>query len=110
MKIKEQLFSTDTVTINYAEGPASGPPLVLLHGGSGRWQAFESIMPELAQDWRLYAPDLRGHGKSGRAAGRYRLQDYTDDMIAFFGQRVMEPAVVFGHSLGGMVALLLAAQ
>jgi pimeloyl-ACP methyl ester carboxylesterase len=110
IEIKDQLFDTGAVTINYVEGPASGPPLVLLHGGSGRWQQFESIMPELAQDWRLYAPDLRGHGQSGRAAGRYRLQDYTDDMIAFFRQRLTEPAVVIGYSLGGMVALLLAAQ
>jgi pimeloyl-ACP methyl ester carboxylesterase len=68
------------------------------------------MMPELAQEWRLYAPDLRGHGQSGRAAGRYRLRDYTADMIAFLRQRVAEPAVIIGHSLGGIVALLLAAQ
>jgi pimeloyl-ACP methyl ester carboxylesterase len=110
MELKEQLFNTGEVTINYAEGPASGPPLVLLHGGSARWQAFDSIIPDLARDWHLYAPDLRGHGQSGRTSGRYRLQDYTDDMIAFLRQRLTEPAIVIGHSLGGMVALLAAAQ
>jgi pimeloyl-ACP methyl ester carboxylesterase len=43
-------------------------------------------------------------------AGAYRLQDYADDIIAFLRQQVFEPAVIFGHSLGGMVALLVAAQ
>ena len=43
-------------------------------------------------------------------ADGYCLQDYADDTIAFLQQQVSEPAVVFGHSLGGMVALLVAAQ
>ena len=67
-------------------------------------------MPDLAADWHLYAPDFRGHGKSGRVPGAYRLQDYADDMIALLRHKVSEPAVIFGHSLGGMVALLVAAQ
>ena len=110
LEIKENSFNTGVVTINYAEGPASGSPFVLLHGGSARWQNSESIMPDLATGWHLYAPEFRGHGKSGRVAGAYRLQDYADDIIAFLRQQVSEPAVIFGHSLGGMVALLVAAQ
>jgi pimeloyl-ACP methyl ester carboxylesterase len=55
-------------------------------------------------------PDFRGHGKSGWVPGSYRLQDYADDIIAFLRQRLPEPAYIFGHSLGGMVALLVAAQ
>jgi pimeloyl-ACP methyl ester carboxylesterase len=110
IEIKEHSFNTGVVTLNYAEGPVSGPPLVLLHGGSARWQAFETIIPDLAADWHLYAPDFRGHGQSGRVASGYRLQDYADDTIAFLRQQVSEPACIVGHSLGGMVALLVAAQ
>jgi len=55
-------------------------------------------------------PDLRGHGKSERTSGRYRLQDYANDTIAFLQQKIAEPALVVGHSLGGMIALLVAAQ
>ena len=108
--IREETFDTGTVTLNYAEIPSGGGPLVLLHGGSARWQAFESILPDLAAHWHIYAPDFRGHGRSDWTAGSYRLQDYTDDVIAFCRQVVTEPACLFGHSLGGMVALLVAAQ
>jgi pimeloyl-ACP methyl ester carboxylesterase len=110
IEIKEHAFNTDVVILNFAEGPPSGPPMALLHGGSARWQSFEPIIPDLATSWHLFAPDLRGHGKSGRAPGRYRLQDYADDVNALLEQQVSEPAILFGHSLGGMIALLVAAQ
>lgn len=108
--LTEHRFDTGNVVLNYVEGPPSGPPLVLLHGGSARWQSFESIMPDLAKHWHLFAPDLRGHGLSGWVPGRYRLQDYVDDILAFLRAVVVEPAALVGHSLGGGAALLTAAQ
>ncbi len=110
MDIKESTFDTGVVILNYVEVASSGTSLVLLHGGSARWQSFESILSDLAAIWRIYAPDLRGHGKSGWVSGSYRLQDYTDDTIAFLRHHVHEPAYLFGHSLGGIVALMVAAQ
>jgi pimeloyl-ACP methyl ester carboxylesterase len=110
MKIQEQSFDTGVVTLNYAEGLATGSPLVLLHGGNARWQSFDAVLPELGEKWHLYVPDLRGQGKSGRVPGRYRLQDYTDDTISFLQKCVGKPAHVFGASLGGIIALMVAAQ
>ncbi len=108
--LTERPFETGTITLNVAEGPASGPPIVLIHGGSGRWQGWESIVPDLLPNWQIFAPDLRGHGRSGHAPGRYALNDYVGDILALLRQRVREPAVIFGHSLGGIVALMVAAQ
>jgi pimeloyl-ACP methyl ester carboxylesterase len=107
--LTEARFSTGEITLNYAEGPDAGPALVLLHGGSARWQYFEPILPDLTARWHVYAPDLRGHGKSGRRAGRYAVRDYADDIGAFL-RGVSGPASLFGHSLGGMVALMAADQ
>ena len=109
MDIKEHTFNTGAVTINFAEIPSAGIPLVLLHGGNARWQAFGSILAEFV-NWHIYAPDFRGHGKSGWAPRRYRLQDYKDDIIAFLRETVRQPAYLFGHSLGGIVALMVASQ
>jgi pimeloyl-ACP methyl ester carboxylesterase len=106
----EQPFDAGTVVLNLAEGPAAGLPLILLHGGSGRWQSWETIMPSLIPSWHVLAPDLRGHGKSGWATGRYRLDDYADDIAALILRRAQQPAVLFGHSLGGIIALMVAAR
>ena len=108
--LTEHCFHTGVVTLNYAEGAASGHPLVLLHGGSARWQSALPLIPELSQHWHVYAPDLRGHGQSGRVPGCYRLRDYVADIAAFLEQVVQQPAVLFGHSLGGHIAILVAAR
>ncbi|HET8563759.1 MAG TPA: alpha/beta hydrolase [Candidatus Binatia bacterium] len=110
MEIQEKSFDTGILTLNYAEGLATGSALVLLHGGNARWQFFWEILPNLGEKWHLYVPDLRGQGKSGRVPGRYRLQDYTGDTISFLRNCVREPAHLFGVSLGGIVALMVAAQ
>jgi pimeloyl-ACP methyl ester carboxylesterase len=117
----ERQFETGSVSINYAhfeETPARGHdskgavsyPLVLLHGGSARWQAGQAIIPGLSRYGPVYALDFRGHGKSGRVTGHYTLRDYALDVIAFLERVVQSPAVVFGHSMGGQVALMVAAE
>ena len=63
--LNEKIFKTGTVEINYAEGPPSGPPLVLLHGLPGRWQEFSAVISILSQRFHIYALDGRGQGKSG---------------------------------------------
>jgi pimeloyl-ACP methyl ester carboxylesterase len=108
--LHEDRFDTGEVALNYAEGPDAGLPLVLIHGGASRWQGFLPIISALAADWHVYALDLRGHGRSAWTPHRYRLDDYTADLLAFLDRRVASPAVLVGHSLGGKIALLAAAH
>ena len=58
--LTEKYFDTGDVTIHYVEGPHSGPPLMLLHGISGQWQVFQTIMPSLIIRWQVFALDNRG--------------------------------------------------
>lgn len=106
--ISEQLFDTGQISLNYAEGPAHGPPLVLLHGLGRRWQVFLPLIPALSMRWHIFAPDLRGHGKSSHVAHGYRGTEYAEDVARFLRDRVPGPAVVFGHSLGGMLGMWIA--
>ena len=108
--LREQAFVAGLTELNFAEGPPSGPPLVLLHGGGDRWQFFLPIIPTLAMRWHVYALDLRGHGRSGRVPGRYRPEDYVPDITAFLDRQVTERAVLFGHSLGGWIALMVVVE
>lgn len=104
---REAALDTGKVLLNYAEGPAAGPPLVFLHGGSGRWQLYSAILAELAGNCRVYAPDLRGHGKSGWVPWSYTIREYVEDIGAFL-REVSGPAVLMGHSLGGIIAVATA--
>lgn len=107
--LKEYQFSTDLVTLNYAAIGEGGPPLVLLHGVTSRWQSWLEVVPALAARWRLYALDLRGHGRSGRVPRGYTIPEYADDIIAFLREVIGAPAVLVGHSLGAIITTAVAA-
>lgn len=106
--IGERTFDTGEVSLNYAEGPSNGAPLVLLHGLGRRWQVFLPLIPALSLRWHVFAPDFRGHGKSGRVTRGYHGVEYAEDIARLLRQRVQEPAVLFGHSLGGMIGMWVA--
>jgi pimeloyl-ACP methyl ester carboxylesterase len=108
--LHELEFDAGELVISYAAGPPSGPPFVVLHGGASRWQYGRELLDLLADQWHVFAPDFRGHGRSGRARDAYRLHDYVRDTVAFLAGVVAEPAVVYGHSLGGEVAVMTASQ
>lgn len=105
----EKTFNTGALNLNYAEGAAAGPPVLLLHGLALKWKAFNPIIPELAANRHIYALDQRGRGKSDRA-GSYKIQDQVDDVAAFIQNCIREPVVIFGHSMGGMIGYMIAAQ
>lgn len=109
--LTEHTFAANGLTINYVAGPANGRPLLLLHGLMRRWQYMMPLIDALAADWQVFALDLRGHGLSDRAPGGYRhYQNYVPDVAAFLQTQIAEPAVLFGHSLGGLIALGAAAR
>jgi pimeloyl-ACP methyl ester carboxylesterase len=89
------------------EGLAGGPPIVLLHGLTDDRRSYAPVVDDLAPRYRLFVVDLRGHGESSHA-GRYRAVDYAADVSELLRARISGPAVIVGHSLGGLTAACLA--
>src|SRR5664279_3498661 len=106
----ERTLDIGEIRLNYAEGPVNGKPLVLLHGLGRRWQVFLPIIPALSMRWHIFAPDLRGPGKSSHVANGYQGPRYSGDIAHLLKEGVRAPAVIFGHSLGGMLAMWVAAH
>src|SRR5690242_10246095 len=106
----EKTFNAGSWNIHYAEGPAHGVPLVMLHGATTRWQTFLSVLPFLSVRYHTYALDLRGHGLSGRTPGAYKTVDFPQGIDSFLRDQVGESAVLLGWSLGCEVALQIAAN
>jgi len=103
-------FNTGELDLNFMSGPDGFHPLLLLHGITGRWQDFLPIMPQLVLHHTVFAIDFRGHGESDRATDGYSFAKYAKDIVAFEKSKLDQPAVLIGHSLGGAVAVYIAAN
>jgi pimeloyl-ACP methyl ester carboxylesterase len=90
-------------------GVAGEPPILLLHQSLARSEDWENIFPRFATRYRTIAYDARGHGKSGRA-GDYSIRGFADDLVRVLREVAKEPAVIVGHSLGALTALVVAAE
>lgn len=87
-----------------------GPAVLLLHGwGATADLNFFTAYPALGA-YRVVALDHRGHGRGLRADGPVRLEDCADDAAALLETLGIDRAVIVGYSMGGPVALLLAAR
>jgi len=92
-----------------AGGVAGEPVIVLLHQSLARSEDWENIFPRLATRYRTIAYDARGHGRSGRAP-EYTLRAFADDALRVLREIAKAPAVLIGHSLGAVTALVTAAD
>jgi pimeloyl-ACP methyl ester carboxylesterase len=88
----------------------SGPVIVLVHGLTSTSATWANVLPYLAEQFTVIAPDLLGHGESAKPRGDYSLGAYASgvrDLLIALGH---ERATFVGHSLGGGVAMQLAYQ
>ena len=86
------------------------PPVVLVHGAansSGVWRSWQQALAE--RGWSSHAVDLRGHGDSEGSVDGATMADYADD-VASVVEGLPETPVVAGWSMGGLVAMMLAAR
>jgi pimeloyl-ACP methyl ester carboxylesterase len=89
----------------------SGPPLVLLHGIAADSSIWSAVTPTLARHWRVLAVDLPGFGGSEPVGEGFVLDEVADAILAGIREAgVEEPFALVGHSLGGAVAITLAAR
>ncbi len=91
----------------------SGPPLLLLHGYPQTHVMWHEIAPDLAQDFTVIAPDLRGYGDSAKPLGdddhlNYSKREMAQDQVEIMAELGYERFSLAGHDRGGRVAHRLA--
>ncbi len=94
----------------YYETHGSGKPMLLLHGGLGTGDMFEPILPALAANHQVIAPDLQGHGRTADIDRPIDIRLMADDIAALIDHLGLERPDVVGYSLGGGVAFMLASR
>lgn len=100
----------DGAVISYGEGPPGGDPLLLIPGQQVSWTDYASVLGALSQDWHVFAVDCFGHGGSAKDPALYPALRQTAALAWFIDTVIGAPAVVAGHSSGGLLAARLSAD
>lgn len=98
------------VTLAYEEAGRGAPAIVFVHGVACHRGFWAHQMEHFSRRQRVVAVDLRGHGASDAPAQRYTIDAFADDVVWMCTELALTRPVVVGHSLGGLVALALAAS
>jgi pimeloyl-ACP methyl ester carboxylesterase len=92
----------------YYEVMGGGEPLVLLHGGAASSASWADDVLIFSQQFRVFALDLRGHGRTVNPVGELSYRAMAEDILAFCGALGLTQPFLCGHSDGGNIALELA--
>jgi len=107
---KRNVALPNGVRLSYVElGDPGGPPVLLLHGYTDSSRVWTILAPQLMR-YRLIVPDQRGHGGSDAPACCYGMSQYADDARLLLDALNVERAAVVGHSMGSLVAQVMAAE
>lgn len=105
----KQFITVNDVRLAYVDFGGKGSSLLALHGHFSCSRTFSDLAEALHQKWHVVALDQRGHGWSDRPED-YSREAYIGDLAAAINDLGLAPAVVLGHSLGGLNAYQLAAR
>jgi 2-succinyl-6-hydroxy-2,4-cyclohexadiene-1-carboxylate synthase len=96
----------------YVSESGSGMPVVLLHGFTGSSENWLHLAERLSRRFRVLVIDLPGHGRTDAPedVARYRFERVADDLIELLERANAGPAHWLGYSMGGRLALYLAAR
>ena len=101
--------NVDGVNLRYIK-VGQGPPLVLLHALRTQLDMFQKVIPTLSRHFEVYAVDYPGHGFSDIPNAEYTPELFIQSVAGFLQQLNVENATVMGESIGGTIALVMAAR
>src|SRR2546421_7580614 len=98
------------LSLYYESAGEGDPALLFVHGWCCDHTAFRPQFDHFARTHAVTALDLRGCGLSDCPESGYDIPDFADDLARFCAAVGIDKPVVVGHSLGGMIAVELAAR
>lgn len=100
--------STDGVTVAVHDLGGDGEPFLISHATGMHGQAYGAMAVPISRHHHVYALDYRGHGDTDAPTnGRFDWNAMADDLEAVIKELTSAPVAVFGHSMGGAVAMIL---
>jgi pimeloyl-ACP methyl ester carboxylesterase/putative sterol carrier protein len=88
----------------FVAGPEDAPPLLLIHGLGATKASWLTVVPQMAQRFRVYVVDLPGFGSSSKPRGRYDAAWFAGHMFSFLDALDIDRIHIGGNSMGGRIA------
>ncbi len=106
--VRHRFVDADGLAVHIAEaGDEDAPPILLLHGFPQHWLMWRGVIEQLAPQFRLIAPDLRGFGWTEAPGNGYDGETFATDQVHLLDALEIESIKVIGHDWGGWTSFLL---
>jgi len=109
VKIYRNIAKLKSIDMFYYDTKSDGPIILCLHGRWGRAETWSDFIQHYGKQYRIIAPDQRGHGLSSKPISKYTAEEMSEDIIELLNFLKIDSVILVGHSMGGRVAGYLAA-
>ena len=104
-------INIDNIDVNYIEeGVNSKYTILLLHGWGAEIETYRTLIDELKQNFKVYAIDFPGFGRTSNPPENYNVEDYAKLTLEFINRLRLENVVLIGHSFGGRVIIKMVSK
>lgn len=109
VKIYRNIAKLKNMDMFYFDTKTEGPTILCLHGRWGRAETWYDFIQHYGKQYRIIAPDQRGHGLSSKPISKYTAEEMAGDAIELLDFLKIDSVILVGHSMGGRVAGYLTA-
>ncbi len=106
----ERVLDLSGIRLRLLDFGGGGSPVLILHGLAGRASEWSEVASDLSRRHKVVALDLRGHGGSDKPPDDLALQSFAADAVGVLEMLELGPLCLLGHSFGGDIALMVAAN
>lgn len=104
VKIYRNIAKLKSIDMFYFDTKTEGSTILCLHGRWGRAETWFDFIQHYGKQYRIIAPDQRGHGLSSKPISKYTAEEMADDIIDLLNFLKIDSVILVGHSMGGRVA------
>ncbi|WBW95906.1 alpha/beta fold hydrolase [Oceanirhabdus sp. W0125-5] len=104
IKIYRDVAKLKSIEMFYFDTKTEGPTILCLHGRWGRAETWYDFIQHYGKQYRVIAPDQRGHGLSSKPISKYTAEEMAEDIIELLKFLNIDSVILVGHSMGGRIA------
>lgn len=109
VKVYRNIVKLKNIDMFYLDTKTEGPVILCLHGRWGRAETWSDFIRHYGKQYRIIAPDQRGHGLSSKPISKYTAEEMAEDIVELLDALNIPSAILVGHSMGGRIAGYLTA-